>query len=132
MAIATVTAFGIQITDEFGGYLREYKDLYNAIKEEAYKKEFKVESIKGTDAEEDFEDYYSYFDLPYCATCPSAEDNQVVLGFYAENTGKRTDWKALEEKWHNLIKDTPKHIQDLIKGLIPNPDPDLVEMSGKY
>jgi hypothetical protein len=101
MGVSREVAYGILLTDEFGGVLRGKADLFNAVED-------------------------PYGSHAWLVWCPSAEDNQLVIGVSARVT-KATDFKALHERWEQALKTAPAEIQALAAGH----DPDVHFLAGK-
>lgn len=98
--------FGILLTSEFG---REfYKNIVNTIEN------YKVD-----------DEYPEWIAFWY-----SAQDDQLVLGFYV-NLTKHMDIKAIEKKWDDMYVNIPEKIRDIIDQY-DCPEPNFHVLSGKY
>jgi hypothetical protein len=100
--IVHVVAYGIMITDEFGS--PKYASLVKAVR--AY-----LEKVGEPD---------------WICTCPSAEEDQLVLGF-SIHVHKEIDFKNVDKKWHDVMEHIPENIKILMKEL---PEPNVEVMSG--
>lgn len=97
------TLYGIMVTNEFGSANNQVGE---AIQE-----------------------YIEENDEPsWIASFPSAESDQLVLGFSAF-IHKGTDFKALDKEWHALMETVPESIKALIGDI---GEPDVVVVSGYY
>ena len=101
MGVSRKVAYGILLTDEFGGVLNGMEDLHDAV-----------------------EDPYGSY--PWLVWCTSAEDNQLVIGVRA-HVNKRTDFKALHEQWEKALATAPVEIQ----AMAAHHEPDVHFMAGK-
>lgn len=111
MAVMHTTAYGVLLTQDFGDSLdKQFDPLIDLINNKKY--------------EEDDYDYGS----KWLATCPSAERDQMVLGFEVR-FDKNLEMEQVEKKWQELIKTVPEEWKELIKDF---PEPNFHVMSGKY
>jgi hypothetical protein len=105
MGVAKTVAYGILLTDRFGGVFDGAEDIVDTIEETAEK---------------------DGLDPIWVALCPSAEGNQYVLGLNT-TISKTTDFAALHKEWGNVIAKAPKEVQEWAKQY----DPDVHFMAGK-
>lgn len=99
--------YGVLMTDEFGGVFNHFEAFVDAVKEQ-----------------------YGYNYPEWIASFPSAEDNQLALGFDTW-INKTTDFKALDESWKELVNTIPEDLKVLIPDF-EQLNPDVEVMSGKY
>lgn len=96
--ITTSTTYGICLTDDFGYPLDGMDQLLNAVKAAAPD---------------------LYLPRPWLVTCPSDEDQQVVVGISA-SIDKSTDFAQLHQAWTKAIAQAPDAIRTLLKGHEPD------------
>lgn len=123
--IVTYTAYGVALTTEFGNFYKPFKGFSN------------LKPHSGYDNEDD-EEYD--FDFPhlsmedFCASCPSADDYQFVLGFNV-NITKTMNIEAIHEHWLKYMDNLPPEIKTIVAEIRKtNPDaldPDFQFMAGK-
>jgi hypothetical protein len=94
--IITTVVYGIRLTDEFG----EFNEKLSNDDIKLIKKYYQTKTIG-------FVDF------------PSEEDTQFFLGFETW-VNKATDLKSFESIWNNIIKNSPKELQDLAYKLKDN------------
>lgn len=129
--IITITGYGIELTEKFGRAKREFSTLVNLI-HHYYQNQSKLEFYANSDEynpDEDDDDMSLLQFSSWLFTCPSAEKDQIALGFEVKIT-KETDFKALEKRWNELLNNLPKEISDEVKRL-KLVQADIVQMSGK-
>ena len=102
MGVAKVIAYGIKLTDEFG-----YP--YDADAAKVIKSSMKTRSPK------------------WATFCPSAEDDQCVLGIEVTEFSKLTDFMKLHEAWELAITSAPPSVREYAKRF----DPDICFLAGK-
>jgi hypothetical protein len=108
--IINATAYGISLTDEFGGTDYPAHQPFTAF----------VQALR---------DEFDWKYPEWITDCPSVEDRQLVLGFSA-SINKKTDFAALDKKWHEMMEKLPQKYKDLLSN-IDLPEPDVQEMSGE-
>jgi hypothetical protein len=108
--IVNSTAYGILLTDEFGGTEYPAHEPFTEF----------VEAFRAE------------FNWPYpewITDCPSVEQTQLVLGFSA-SMSKKTDFAALDKQWYEMMEKLPQKYKDLLSK-IDLPEPDIQKMSGE-
>ena len=108
--IVNDTAYGIMLTDEFGGTEYPAHEPFTEF----------VQAIR----EEFNREYPSWI-----TDCPSVEKPQLVLGFSAY-ISKKTDFAALDKRWHEMMETLPQKYKDILSK-IDLPEPDIKQMSGE-
>lgn len=105
--IVSSRGYGVLLTDEFGSAYRGYRELVDIIRD------LKSEN---------------YHEPNWVVSCPSAEDDQFILGFSLPIT-KNNDFKAADEKFKELLTSLPDNVKEILS-TITLPEPDMHFMSG--
>lgn len=132
--IRTVQGYGIMITSQWGRPLKGFEKLYHLIHHhyhyQSYLENYSQDpDFPEYDPEEDYDHKADMMYSKWLFLCPTAEQDQLALGFET-SISKNTDFKALDEQWHELMKALPEEIAKEVKELGLD-EPDIVEMSGK-
>ena len=114
--IVTDTAYGILLTDDFGGFFKSFRDF---------------EKFKPTSYHDD-DDY----EIPeiclnnFCVSCPSAEDYQFVLGI-SVRISKTMNIEEIHKKWLEYMDNLPEEIKNVLKNIDSSKlEPDFQIMAG--
>jgi len=106
--IAEGTFYGLSVTDEFGHPLYAMQQVFAYIQKHYYD-----------------EEYGGYNEPPWLVTFPSAEEDQLVIGFDVV-INKKTNYEKLDEKWQEILTIMPAPLGEALKTI----EPDVIHLSG--
>lgn len=114
--IVTDTAYGILLTDDFGGFFKSFREF----------KKFKPNDYFD---DEDYEFPQICMDN-FCVSCPSAEDYQFVLGI-SVHISKSMNIDEIHKEWLNYMENLPEEVKSILKNINPSDlEPDFQIMAG--
>lgn len=114
--IVKITTYGVLLTTEYGKFYEEFSEFKHIKPHEGYG---------------ETDDYGNKFLFPHlfleyiCASCPSDEEDQFVLGFGVK-LNKNTNVKEIHEEWLNYMENLPPEIKSIVEN-IRKVNPDLLE-----
>lgn len=114
--ITETNAYGIRLTDEFGGFYKEFKKIS------------KFNDFKNLDSDLQPLELYDI-----CESCPSDEDRQYVLGIHAL-FNRHTNLPEIHKNWLHYMENLPQSIKDILEEIKKENsqflEPDFYTMSG--